>query len=317
MMDDGRRKPDAKSDLPRARVTRSRWARVVWVVPLVAAFVAGFLIYDRISEYGPEVTIRFRDASGIKVAQTPILYRGVQVGEVKDVRLSEDYRRVEVKARLKRSATAIAREGSVFWIVRPEVGIGNITGLATVLSGPEIQALPGSGEEQTEFDGLESAPAALELKGLKIVVRTGQLGSLRSNSPVHYRGVEVGVVQEATLAPEGDRVHVHVLIRRRYAPLVRTNSVFWNVSGMSLSGGVFKGVEFKLESLRSLAAGGISFATPDTSARPARDGDVFTLQPEGREEWENWAPRIKLPKPEDDEDALLSRKDAGPAVEKE
>jgi paraquat-inducible protein B len=317
MMDEGRRKPDAKSDLPRARVTRGRWARVVWVVPLVAAIVAGFLIYDRISQYGPEITIRFRDASGIKVAQTPILYRGVQVGEVKDVRLSEDYRRVEVKARLRRSAVAIAREGSVFWIVRPEVGIGNITGLATVLSGPEIQALPGSGEERTEFDGLESAPAALELKGLKIVVRTGQLGSLRRNSPVYYRGVEVGVVQEATLAPEGDRVHVHVLIRRRYAPLVRANSVFWNVSGVSVSGGVLKGVEVKLESLRSLAAGGISFATPDASARPARDGETFTLQPEGRDEWENWSPKIKLPLMKDDDEALPSRKDDAPAVEKE
>lgn len=316
-MDEGRRKPEVRSDLPRARVTHSRWARVVWVVPLVAAIVAGFLIYDRISEYGPEITIRFRDASGIKVAQTPILYRGVQVGEVKEVRLSEDYRHVEVRARLKRSAVAIAREGSVFWIVRPEVGLGNVTGLTTVLSGPEIQALPGSGEERAEFDGLESAPAALELKGLKIVVRTGQLGSLRRNSPVYYRGMEVGVVQQATLAPDGDRVHVHVLIRRRYAPLVRANSVFWNVSGVSLSGGVLKGVEFKLESLRSLAAGGISFATPDASARPARDGDTFNLQPEGREEWENWSPKIKLPQLQDDDESLAAPKaDAATAGKK-
>jgi paraquat-inducible protein B len=316
-MDDSRRKPDATSDLPRARVTRSRWARVVWVVPLVAAIVAVFLIYDRISEYGPEITIRFRDGSGIKVAQTPILYRGVQVGEVKDIRLSEDYRHVEVRARLKRSAVAIAREGSVFWIVRPEVGIGNITGLATVLSGPEIQALPGTGQQQTEFDGLQSAPAALELKGLKIVVRAGQLGSLRRNSPVYYRGIEVGVVQDATLAPDGDRVHVHVLIRRRYAPLVRANSVFWNVSGVSVSGGLFTGVELRLESLRSLAAGGIAFATPDSSERAARDGDIFSLQPEGKAEWEHWSPKIKLPRLQDDDEASADGKAVAPAAKKE
>ena len=314
-MDDGRPGRESTSKMPQARVTRSHWSSVIWVVPLVAAFIAGYLIYDRVSQYGPEITIRFRDGSGIKVAQTPILYRGVQVGEVKDIRLSEDHRRVEVKARLKRSAASIAREGSVFWIVRPEVSIGNVTGLATVLSGPEIQALPGTGEESTEFDGLESAPAALELKGLKIVVRTGQLGSLRASSPVYYRGIEVGVVQEATLSPQGDRVHVHVLIRRRYAPLVRTNSVFWNVSGVSVSGGLFKGVELKLESLRSLAAGGMSFATPDTSARPARDGDLFNLQPEGRAEWERWSPRIKLPPPEED-DVLQGRRREAVAGEK-
>jgi paraquat-inducible protein B len=300
-MDKERKDRDATADLPRARVTRRRWgAAVIWVVPLVAALFAGYLIYDRIKQYGPEVTIRFRDGSGIRVAQTPIRYRGVQVGAVTAVGLSEDQRHVEVKARLQHSAASIAREGTRFWIVRPEVGIGNITGLSTVITGPEIQALPGTGEQRSEFVGLESAPAALELRGLKVVVRTDSLGSLQRNSPVYYRGVEVGVVQDATLAPDATAVHVQVLIRQRYAPLVRGNSVFWNASGVSVSGGLFRGVEFKLESLRSLAAGGINFATPSNSARPAREGQVFPLHAEGKKDWLAWAPRITLPRVEDD-----------------
>lgn len=287
---------DETTDLPEARVTRSRWgAAAIWVVPLIAAIVAGYLIYDRLKERGPEITIRFRDGSGIRVGQTPILYRGVPVGEVTGVGLSEDQRHVEIRARLQRSARSIAREGSMFWILRPEVGIGSITGLGTVITGPEIQALPGTGEDRTVFNGLDSAPAALELRGLKVVLRTGRLGSLQRNSPVYYRGVEVGVVQEATLAPDATAVHVHVLIRQRYARLVRANSVFWNVSGVSLSGGIFKGVEFKLESLRSLAAGGINFATPNDSARQVTDGQVFPLHADGRREWLSWAPRIPLP----------------------
>ena len=293
MADEPRR--DDTAGLPAARVSRGWWSTAaIWVVPLLAAIVAAYLLYDRMKELGPEITIKFRDGSGIREGQTPILYRGVQVGEVTRVGLSKDQREVEVQARLKRNADSIAREGSVFWIVRPEVGIGSITGLGTVITGPEIQALPGTGEQRSEFTGLESAPAAMELRGLKVVLRTSRLGSLQRNSPVYYRGVEVGVVQEATLSPDATGVHVHVLIRSRYAPLVRANSVFWNVSGVSLRGGLFKGVEFKLESLRSLAAGGINFATPNDSARPAQDGQLFPLHAEGRREWQNWAPRIPL-----------------------
>jgi paraquat-inducible protein B len=300
-MDDGRRTRDPTEDLPRAQVTRRRWAAAtIWAIPLVAVLVAGYLIYDRISDYGPEITIRFRDGSGIRVAQTPIRYRGVQVGEVTAVGLSKDQRHVEVKARLQHSAAGIAREGTLFWIVRPEFGIGNITGLSTVLSGPEIQALPGAGEPSSEFTGLESAPAGLELRGLKIVVRTGNLGSLQRHSPVYYRGVEVGVVQDASLTPDATAVHVHVLIRQPYAPLVRANSVFWNASGVSVSGGLVRGVEVKLESLRSLAAGGINFATPTASARPAREGQVFPLHATGKKEWLTWAPKIDLPRLKDD-----------------
>lgn len=300
-MDDGRRTRNPIEDLPRARVTRRRWAAAtIWAIPLVAVLVAGFLIYDRISDYGPEITIRFRDGSGIKVAQTPIRYRGVQVGEVTGIALSEDHEYVEVKARLQHSAASIAREGSVFWITRPEVGIGNITGLATVLSGPEIQSLPGTGEGRKEFTGLERAPAGLELRGLKILVRTNHIGSLQRHSPVYYRGVEVGVVQEASLTPDATAVHVHVLIRHPYAPLVRASSVFWNASGVSVSGGFMQGVEVKLESLRSLAAGGINFATPNANARPAREGQVFALHATGKKEWLAWAPKIDLPQLKDD-----------------
>ncbi len=314
-MEDKRAEREDTAELPAARVTRRRWsAAVIWIVPLVAALVAGYLIYGRLKERGPEITIQFRDGSGIRVGQTPILYRGVQVGEVTGVGLSKDQRHVEIRARLQRSAAAIAREGSVFWVVRPEVGIGTITGLGTVITGPEIQALPGSGEERSQFTGLDSAPAALELRGLKVVLRTSRLGSLQRNSPVYYRGVEVGVVQEATLSPDATGVHVHALIRNRYAPLVRANSVFWNVSGVSLSGGLFKGVQFKLESLRSLAAGGINFATPNDSARAVEDGQVFPLHAEGRREWLNWAPRIplRLDQDESGEPARDRGKDVAP-----
>lgn len=312
-MDDGRKHPDAIANLPRARVTRRRWgAAAIWAVPLVAALFAGYLIYDRIKQYGPEITIRFRDGSGLRVSQTAIRYRGVQVGEVTAVGLSEDQRYVEVKARLQHSAASIAREGTRFWIVRPEVGIGNITGLSTVITGPVIQALPGTGDPRSEFSGLESAPAALELKGLKIVVRTNQLGSLQRNSPVYYHGVEVGVVQDATLAPDATAVQVQVLIRQRYAPLVRANTVFWNASGVSVSGGIFRGVEFKLESLRSLAAGGINFATPNSNARPARDGQVFQIHAESKKDWLAWAPRIALPRVADDDAAPDGRQAAAP-----
>src|SRR5688572_6286666 len=317
-MEDKRAEREGIAELPAARVSRRHWsAAAIWVVPLVAALVAGYLLYGRLKDRGPEITIQFRDGSGVRVGQTPILYRGVQVGEVTGVGISKDHRRVEVKARLHRSAAPFAQEGSVFWIVRPEVGIGSITGLGTVITGPEIQALPGSGEERSEFTGLDSAPAALELRGLKVVLRTSRLGSLQRSSPVYYRGVEVGVVQEATLSPDATGVHVHVLIRSRYAPLVRANSVFWNVSGVSLSGGLFKGVEFKLESLRSLAAGGINFATPNDSARPVEDRQLFPLHTEGRKEWLNWAPRIPLRLDSDEAGPREPGKDVAPASKSE
>jgi paraquat-inducible protein B len=295
-MNDARPKRDSSQDLPRAVTDRPRWrSHLVWIVPLVAAIVAGYLVFDRLREFGPQITVRFKDGGGIRVGQTPVKYRGVQVGEVTKVELADDLKNVAVGIRLQRSAASIAKEGAIFWIVRPEVGFGSISGLSTVITGPEIQAVPGNGEGAKEFEGLERAPAALEERGLKIILRGRKLGSISRGSPVYYRGVEVGVVQAADLGSNSAIVDVQVLIRQRYAALVRSGSVFWNVSGVSMSGGLFKGVQLHLESVKSAAAGGVAFATPSAQAPRAKEGEVFELSDAEPKGATGWTPRITLP----------------------
>lgn len=296
-MNDPQTHGEVAEELPKAKVKRRRWNfPVVWVVPVVAAVVAGYLVYGRVHEFGPKIVIMFKDGSGLKAGQTPIKYRGVPIGEVTAVELSEDQQHALVMARLRRSAGSIAREGSAFWIVRPEVGLGNITGLGTVITGPQIEVLPGTGEAKSEFVGLESPPVVLERQGLKIVLRSSRLGSLKPSSPVYYRGIEVGAVQDSRLSANATTVDIHVIIKQRYANLVRSGSRFWSVSGADVSAGLFRGVEIKVESLRSLVAGGIAFATPnDRKAKPAKDGMVFPLYDKPKKEWLEWAPEIPVP----------------------
>ena len=289
--------PDSAGQLPKARIRRRRWTLpIVWVVPLAAAVVAGYLVYGRLEESGPTITINFKDGSGVKPAQTEIRYRGVPIGQVQAIDLSTDGEAVVVTARLRRSAAMIAREGSAFWIVRPEVGPGTITGLSTVLTGPYIQVLPGPGKPASQFTGLENPPAALERQGLKVVLAASHIESVRTGSPVYYRGIDVGSVTGIELSSDTTAAHVHLFISQRYARLVRVGSRFWTVSGLDVNVSLLKGVEISVESLRSLLAGGIAFATPDDPVgRPARDGTVFVLHDKPEKEWLTWAPKIPLP----------------------
>jgi len=282
-------------ELPRARVRRRRLFRLIWVVPVAALAVAGWLIFQHLRTLGPEIRITFSDGAGLRAGQTPVRYRGVAIGEVSRVELAPDQKHVVVYARLVRSATSIAREGTTFWIVRPQVGWGNVTGLNTVLSGPEIQALPATkeGESQREFKGLESPPVGLETPGMKVILRAERPMSLKANSPVYYRGVEVGLVQKIDLAPNAASADVHILVFQRFAPLVREGSAFWNVSGLNLKGNILKGLEVDFESFRALITGGIEFASPPGSAR-AKPGTVFFLHEQAKKEWLAWAPQIKI-----------------------
>lgn len=282
-------------DLPKAKVRRRRLFRLIWVVPVVALAVAAYLVFQRMRDLGPQISIRFNDGAGLRVGQTPIKYRGVVVGEVTRIGLTEDHKQVIVRARLLRQAARFASEGAVFWIVRPQLGWGNVQGLGTVLSGPEIQVLPGNGEQaKRDFAGLDQAAVGMETAGLRVILRA-ERPKVRANSPVLYRGVEVGIVQKLDLAPNAASADVHVLIFQRFAPLVREGSAFWDSSGASFEAGLAKGFKFELDSMRALVTGAIEFATPPNTAR-AKPGSVFLLHSEAKKEWLAWTPRIPLGK---------------------
>jgi paraquat-inducible protein B len=219
----------------------------------------------------------------------------VPIGEVRAVELSEDQQYVQVYARLRQSASSVAKEGSKFWIVRPEVGLENISGLTTIITGPYIQVLPGAGRPETEFVGLERPPPAPEA-GLRIIVAAVNLGSIRPGAPVYYRGIEVGTVAATDLSSDATLAHLNVLIRQRYARLVRVGSRFWAVGGVDVNASLFRGVEINISSLRALLTGGIAFATPeDPKSPPVKDGTTFILHDKPQKEWLEWSPKIPIP----------------------
>jgi|SRR5690349_2291631 len=282
-------------EIPRARIRRRRLVRWVWVVPLIAVAVAAWLVFKRIQDLGPEIRVTFEDGAALRVGQTPLRYRGVQIGEVSGVRLSADEKHALVKIRLKREAAQIAREGSRFWIVKPRVGWGSFTGLNTVLSGPEIQVIPGKPDApgKKEFAGLDTPPAAIE-GGLHIVLRAVR-PKMRVDAPVYYRGIEVGTVQKLDLAPNALSADVHLVIYPRFVNLVREGSAFWDVSGLNVKAGLLKGVDVQFDSLRAFITGGVEFATPPGTRR-AKPGTVFFLYDAPKPEWLAWAPKIPIAK---------------------
>src|SRR5437868_15497041 len=113
--------------VPKARVRRRRLFRLVWMVPVMAIAVAAYLVFHRMQDYGPEITIAFSDGGGLRVGQTPVRYRGVQVGEVTGVRLSKDVRKSLVRGRLIKAADGIERIVSRFWLERPLVCFSQYT----------------------------------------------------------------------------------------------------------------------------------------------------------------------------------------------
>jgi paraquat-inducible protein B len=407
---------------PQATVRPSRRLQLswVWLVPIIAAAVGGYLFYRTEIDVGPTIAIGFADGTSISQG-SKVVYRGVEVGSVRSVELDAGLQQVNVVARLHKPAAGLAREGSQFWIVEPRISVGQVTGLDTLLSGSYIQVAPGSGAPATEFTGLANPPvlspdqqklvifleaddaaslgpgspvlyrginvgevagvtlpqdgsrvqleaaiapehaslvrtnsvfwrtsgvhfdlqpldpkidissveslirggiafatpgqpgeaaganAAFELldqppassvvapkPGLHVVLSAAQLGSVAVGDPVYYREVQVGEVMAVGLERDAGAAAVHALVWQRYAPLVQEGTMFWNASGLRFHAGLFSGATVDLESLAALLGGGVAFATPSQEGTPAKDGSRFVLHDQPKSEWLDWQPVVKL-----------------------
>jgi hypothetical protein len=127
-----------------------------------------------------------------------------------------------------------------------------------------------------------------------VVLSAGQLGSVAVGDPVYYREVPVGEVTATGLEDGATSALVHAVIRPRYAPLVQEGSLFWNASGLRFDWSLLKGASLDLESLRSLLAGGVAFATPEVQGAQAADGSRFALHDKPDPTWLAWQPAIHL-----------------------
>jgi paraquat-inducible protein B len=251
-------------------------------------------------EKGVALTIRVPRGDGLNPG-TAIRYKGLDVGKVERIELTDDLQAVILHARVTQATQQIARVGTQFWVVKPEVSLTRAANLETLVTGQYIEVQPSAQKAalKLDFTAAEAPPkASVREQGLRLVLSAARRGSIKPGVVVSYREVPVGKVTDFELGPTSDRVLIHILIEPRYAPLVRTGSRFWNASGIGVDAGLFSGVKVRTESLEALLEGGIAFASPDNPQMggPAQVGQTFALHDEVKEEWLRWAPKIALEK---------------------
>jgi paraquat-inducible protein B len=250
-------------DVPEARVRRHRWFAWVWAVPILAAAIVIWLAARSLVTRGPEITISFHEVDGLQARQSTIQHRGVTVGTVERLELVPDMSRAIVHARVTRAAAPWLNENTKFYIVSPRVSVEGISGLSTLVSGSYIEMSPAPGTKtKREFVGLDAAPGVEpSTPGREFTMTTSDLGSLTRGSPITYRGVSVGEVQDYAIAPDGQSIKVTAFIRAPYDRLVHPETRFWNAGGFDVSLGA-RGVRIRASSWQQLLSGGIAFETP-------------------------------------------------------
>ncbi len=262
---------------PELRQSRRGAPSLVWFVPIIAALIGIALVVRAMLSAGVLIEISFRSAEGLTAGQTELRYKDVVVGKVRSISLSDDLQSVSVAVELDRHASRLAVDDTRFWVVRPRIDTGGISGLGTLVSGVYIALDVGKSTElRREFVGLETAPSVTnDSVGTAFVLRANTLGSLGVGSPIYYRRLAVGRVGAYELNDDGRGVTLQMFIDAPYDRFVGTDARFWNASGVDVTLGA-GGLAVNTQSLAAVLAGGVAFEAPSDDD-PAPAGTEFWL----------------------------------------
>jgi paraquat-inducible protein B len=256
--------------VPTAGVHSRRRIPLVWIVPILTGLIAAWLAWDTYSQRGPTITIAFDTAAGLTAGQSQLKYRNVVMGTVKTITVAPDLSKVLVTVETVREAEELLTDKTIFWVVKPQLFAGNVTGLDTLLSGSYIGMRPTTekGKPQRSFVGNRDPPVLqASAKGTTFKLETKRLGSISLGSPLFFRDLEVGTVLGWDIGDLANDVVIHAFVRDPFDKYVHEDSSFWNASGLQvkLTSG---GLDVQFESLRALLLGGIAFDTPTYPKSP-------------------------------------------------
>lgn len=254
--------------------------QLVWLIPIIAALIGGWLAVKAVIERGPTITISLSTAEGIEPEKTRVKYHSVDIGRVTGVAFSEDRTRVVATVALSKQAEPFLVDDTRFWVVRPRISGTQISGLNTLLSGAYIGMDVGtSGESRRNFVGLDVPPiVTIDLPGSHFQLHADDLGSLDVGSPIYFRRVQVGSIVAYELEKDGAGVQLRAFINAPYDRFVKADTRFWQVSGFDVALDA-SGIRLNTESVASMLFGGIAFQTPAESVldASAQGGASFTL----------------------------------------
>ncbi len=271
-----------EEDPPQASVRPLKSISLIWLVPLVALFIGAWMVYAHLSSQGPLIVIHFETGEGIEAGKTKLKTKNVEVGLVEQMDLNESLDGIVVTARIHKNEERLLRQDTQFWVVRPRIGKGGVSGLGTLLSGAYIEISPGDSEQmERTFQGLETIPVTPSgTPGLHITLESSGYRALESGDPILFHGFDVGRIEYVHFNTQERVVYYNAFIESPYDRLITTNTRFWEINGAEVNLSA-DGIRIQTGTLETLITGGVTFDVPEDMPRGKVIGKraFFTIYP--------------------------------------
>ncbi|WP_394244393.1 PqiB family protein [Vibrio astriarenae] len=236
-----------------------------------------FQLYKDVKTAGRGIAIQITlpDNHNISSNGTSIFYRGIKVGQVTRVSLSENREKIVAHAAIEPVFVDMLTDNTQFILQEAKVSLSGVENLGNLVKGNFLTIEPEDGERAREFVAVRQDDFDRQLpNSLPLKLVSDDAYGLEVGTPIKYRGIKVGNVTDINLIK--DSVVFDVLIEGEYSNLIRSSNRFY-VAGTASVQFDEQGLNVHVPPAKQLLEGSISFLS-EGSDKPSTQYSLFKSQ---------------------------------------
>ncbi|UJF20146.1 MlaD family protein [Vibrio sp. SS-MA-C1-2] len=208
---------------------------------------------------GLPITIELPAGNNISPNGAPIMYKGLEIGQINRLELNKERSKVIAHAAIAPSFSDYLNSGSRFVLEEPQLSLTGVKNVKNLIAGNFISLYPGQGNKQHQFVAISQHALSAEQPGaLEVTLMASQSYGLNQGNPITHKGITVGKIGSVKL--KANLIEIKALIDPEYANLVKSQSKFYINSGLH-SNISANGIDFTLPSMDQLLRGEVSFTS--------------------------------------------------------
>ncbi|HHX8464275.1 TPA: MlaD family protein [Vibrio diabolicus] len=226
-----------------------------------------FRLYKDLKTAGRGIAVKIvlPDDSKISGEGAPIMYRGIEIGQVTDLSLSEGREVILASAAIQPAFSDMLTTGTRFVLEEAKVSLSGVENIANLVRGNFLTIVPGAGDRSRRFTAIrKNVFNQQQEKSIAIRLVSDNSFGLDSGANVLYKGIVVGSIINVGLVEEGKKsqheVFMDVLIDHEYKHLIKSNNRFY-VTGSASAELTESGLSVTVPPAKQLLTGSISFVS--------------------------------------------------------
>lgn len=228
-----------------------------------------FKLYPDLKTAGRGISVKIAvpDDNNISATGAPIMYRGIEIGQITDLSLSKGRENVVASAAIQPAFSDFLNSGSKFILEEAKLSLTGVENIGNLVTGNFLTLVPGEGDKARQFTAIRKHEYNQQQeKSVAIRLTSNNSFGLDVGTNLLYKGIavgsiiEVGLVDGVGTGSDRHEVYMDALIDNQYAHLIKANNRFF-VTGSATAELTESGLSVTVPPAKQLLTGSISFVS--------------------------------------------------------